>query len=136
MTEHHTERETVEETKERLQKIESMIRGQRVGEIHDREDNIVEQQSGDIDSLLQERGSRYGKFSDHAYVTQALKQTIYGCMDSRSEGIFNSSQKESLDMIAHKIGRIVCGDPNYIDSWDDIAGYAKLVADQLRNIDR
>ena len=34
-------------------------------------------------------------------------------------------------MIAHKLGRIVNGDPNYADSWDDIAGYAKLVSDEL-----
>jgi hypothetical protein len=34
-------------------------------------------------------------------------------------------------MIAHKIGRIVNGDPRYADSWVDIAGYAKLVADRL-----
>jgi hypothetical protein len=38
-------------------------------------------------------------------------------------------------MIAHKIGRIINGDPDYIDSWDDIAGYAKLVADRLRSDD-
>jgi hypothetical protein len=34
-------------------------------------------------------------------------------------------------MIAHKIGRILNGDPNYADSWIDIAGYAQLVADRL-----
>ena len=34
-------------------------------------------------------------------------------------------------MIFHKIGRIVNGDPNYADSWHDIAGYAKLVEDRL-----
>ena len=34
-------------------------------------------------------------------------------------------------MICHKIGRIVNGDPDYADSWIDIAGYAKLVADRL-----
>jgi hypothetical protein len=34
-------------------------------------------------------------------------------------------------MICHKLGRIVNGDPNYADSWIDIAGYAKLVADRL-----
>jgi len=34
-------------------------------------------------------------------------------------------------MICHKIGRIVNGDPNYYDSWADIAGYAKLVSDRL-----
>lgn len=40
-------------------------------------------------------------------------------------------QVEALEMIAHKIGRILNGDPNYDDSWVDIAGYAKLVADRL-----
>lgn len=41
-------------------------------------------------------------------------------------------QYEALDMIAHKIARIINGDPDYADSWDDIAGYAKLVADRLQ----
>lgn len=34
-------------------------------------------------------------------------------------------------MVAHKIGRILNGDPNYHDSWHDIIGYTKLVADEL-----
>jgi hypothetical protein len=34
-------------------------------------------------------------------------------------------------MVVHKIGRILNGDPHYADSWVDIAGYAKLVADRL-----
>jgi hypothetical protein len=33
-----------------------------------------------------------------------------------------------LEMIAHKIGRVLAGDPNHADHWDDIAGYARLVA--------
>ena len=40
-------------------------------------------------------------------------------------------QRESLEMVAHKIGRILNGDPDYHDSWRDIVGYAKLVADRL-----
>ena len=35
-------------------------------------------------------------------------------------------QQEALEMICHKLGRIANGDPNYADSWIDIAGYAKL----------
>lgn len=34
-------------------------------------------------------------------------------------------------MIAHKLARIMNGDPNYIDNWTDIAGYAQLVVDIL-----
>jgi hypothetical protein len=40
-------------------------------------------------------------------------------------------QQEALEMIAHKVGRILNGDPNYHDSWHDIVGYTKLVADRL-----
>jgi hypothetical protein len=36
-------------------------------------------------------------------------------------------QAESLDMIANKLSRILNGNPHYIDSWTDIAGYATLV---------
>lgn len=43
---------------------------------------------------------------------------------------------EALEMIAHKVGRILNGDPAYSDSWVDIAGYAKLVADRLDGVRR
>lgn len=45
-------------------------------------------------------------------------------------------QQEALDMICHKIGRIINGDPDYADSWHDIAGYAQLVADRLNGVER
>lgn len=43
-------------------------------------------------------------------------------------------QIECLEMIAHKVGRILNGDPHYHDSWLDVAGYATLVADRLQGI--
>lgn len=45
-----------------------------------------------------------------------------------------ASQKEALDMIQHKIGRILNGDPTYDDNWKDIAGYATLVAEELNGV--
>ena len=87
----------------------------------------------DIDSVLDERGKRYGKFSDHAFVTQAIKASLF---NSNQDLILDCDQKEALEMIAHKLGRIVNGDPNYADSWVDIAGYAKLVADRLNGVSR
>ena len=83
--------------------------------------------TNDVDAVLSERGARYGKFTDHARITQSLKTIIDEC----DNGKLSWSQRESLDMIAHKIGRILNGDPNYADSWVDIAGYAKLIADEL-----
>jgi hypothetical protein len=41
-------------------------------------------------------------------------------------------QRESLDMIATKIARIVCGDPDELDSWVDIGGYAELVIKDIK----
>jgi len=88
-----------------------------------------------ITDTLQERGQRYGKFTGHAEITQALKYTIDSFIDARAKHLA-SDQLEALDMICHKIGRIINGDPDYADSWHDIAGYAQLVADRLNGVER
>ena len=92
---------------------------------------MSEQQTQTTDQVLAERGSRYGEFTGHARVTQRLKLVIYEELVARSKGL-DADQQEALDMICHKIGRIVNGDPNYDDSWVDIAGYAQLVVKRLR----
>ena len=81
-----------------------------------------------IDKVLAERGSRYGEFSAHAMITQNIKRAMY---DSPNWRTLSYDKKEALEMIAHKIGRILNGDPNYADSWTDIVGYAKLVEKTL-----
>lgn len=81
-----------------------------------------------IDATLAERGSRYGDFGKHAEVTQAIKTALFDCRHRESLPPY---MVEALEMIAHKMGRIVNGDPHYHDSWHDIVGYAKLVADRL-----
>lgn len=83
-----------------------------------------------LDKILDERGRRYGTFLGHANVTQQLKKVIDETVCRRGVGL-EADQYEALDMICHKIGRIVNGDPDYVDSWQDIAGYAQLVADRL-----
>lgn len=87
-----------------------------------------------ISSTLQERGQRYGEFPDHARITQNLKLEMQTHSGINGVGWMRLSktQKESLEMIAHKIGRILNGNPNYIDSWHDIAGYATLVEQELQ----
>lgn len=82
----------------------------------------------DINEVLTERGKRYGDFESHATITQAIK---YNIRQGESFTRMEDNMVEALDMIAHKIGRIVNGDPRYADSWADIAGYAQLVANHL-----
>lgn len=79
-------------------------------------------------ATLAERGKRYGSFVGHSEITQKLKLAM---SSHAGWGRLDADQKEALEMVAHKIGRILNGDPNYADSWHDIAGYAKLVDDRL-----
>lgn len=80
------------------------------------------------DEILAERGQRYGDFDKHADITQSLKKAMASTPGWQR---LAPDQREALEMNAHKIGRILNGDPNYADSWEDIAGYAKLVANRL-----
>jgi len=80
----------------------------------------------DIDRTLVERGNRYGSYAEHARITQAIKAAM---ADSPNWATLAPDQRETLEMIAHKAGRILNGDPKYHDSWHDIVGYAKLSAD-------
>ena len=84
----------------------------------------------DIDKTLAERGTRYGTFAGHAEVTQGLKRYMATELAKRNK-VLADDQWEALEMIAHKIARIINGDADYSDSWVDVAGYAKLVADRL-----
>lgn len=81
-----------------------------------------------IDDTLAERGSRYGDFEGHALITQTLKNTMVLTPKWHTLAL---DQREALDMVMHKVGRILNGDPNYIDSWTDIIGYTRLVEKRL-----
>jgi hypothetical protein len=89
-----------------------------------------------IDEILEARKETHGEYRDHAQYAQLLKEVINIAAayhrPERKQMKLSHIQLESLDMIAHKIGRILAGNPNEPDHWDDIAGYAKLVADRLR----
>ena len=83
----------------------------------------------DIEETLAERQKTYGSFKTHASITQHLKNVM-----RREPGWANLSpdKMQALEVISDKIGRILNGDPEFHDSWHDIVGYAKLVADTLK----
>lgn len=83
-----------------------------------------------IDATLAERGTRYGQFTGHARITQDMKRAMTA--SSKWEQLADD-QKEALEMVVHKIGRILNGDPDYQDSWTDIIGYTRLVEMRLAN---
>jgi len=86
------------------------------------------EESGTVDTTLEERGNRYGEFSDVAATTQNIKSVMHNGVSCEA---LTPVQWEALSMIASKIARIVNGDPDYADNWHDIAGYARLVEKEL-----
>lgn len=79
-------------------------------------------------STLAERGGRYGPWTEHARIAQNVKRAM---ADSPNWKTLPDDMRESLEMMAQKLGRILNGDPNYVDSWHDICGYIKLIEDRL-----
>lgn len=82
----------------------------------------------DITDLLNEREKTHGSYLENTSYIQEIKDIMRG---SRNWNSMQPHQKETLEMIAHKIGRILDGDPYFADHWIDISGYAKLTADRL-----
>lgn len=104
------------------------------GSIYDRDDSedIIsewhEPESSGVDATLSQRQKTHGEFSDHARIAQELK----GCLIP-VRGELPDMHREALDMICHKMARILAGNSNEPDHWHDIAGYATLVEKEVKN---
>jgi hypothetical protein len=83
----------------------------------------------DIKKTLSDRAAKYGDFRYHAELSVHFKKVMH---KGRSWPELYPYMQESLEMIQHKIARILNGDPKYLDSWVDIIGYAQLVVDRLK----
>jgi len=81
-----------------------------------------------IKDVLSERAKTHGSFSDTARVAQSIKGAMY-CVERR--GTVSYETRESLDMIATKIARIICGNEFEPDHWLDIEGYARLARENI-----
>lgn len=82
-----------------------------------------------VSQILDERKKTHGEYATHARMAQDLKNVV---RNSPNTSRLSDAQMEGLDMILHKVARILNGDPNHVDHWDDIAGYATLVSRELK----
>lgn len=82
----------------------------------------------DIRDILAERGQTHGHYPLHAYITQRMKELF---RQQENWARLTDAQREFLDMDAHKIGRILAGDPSHLDHYKDISGYAELCVQEL-----
>lgn len=82
-----------------------------------------------VEDILAERQHTHGDFTLQSAFAQQLKDSL---RHAAGYGRLSNGAREALEMICVKISRIVCGDCNHKDSWDDIAGYATLVSKTLK----
>jgi len=95
-----------------------------------REDESGSCHRSEIEEILEERGEEYGQFSEIARTAQTLKSVMLED-NPHNLGDMTDVMREALDLICSKLARIR-NNPNHLDSWVDIGGYAQLVVKSIR----
>lgn len=83
----------------------------------------------DIQTTLNERGSRYGEFIDNSTIAQEIKTIMRQSIKWEQ---LPADHKEALDQTATKISRWLTGDFTYKDNPHDIVGYMTKVLERMR----
>ena len=78
------------------------------------------------EDVLMEREKTHGSYTWTSKISQNIKDTLRTGLRWHE---MTPSQSEALDNIATKMARIVSGDPEFKDHWEDIEGYARLIND-------
>jgi len=78
----------------------------------------------DVKKTLEDREEKYGHYKTVGEISQGIKAVM---RTSPNYFIMPEYARESCDMIANKLARILNGNYYLNDSWHDISGYASLV---------
>jgi hypothetical protein len=82
-----------------------------------------------VQKIIKERQSTHGDYATMALTAESLKELIR----KRTSANVSKTQKYTLDMICVKIARIINGNPDTKDHWDDIAGYSTLASGEIED---
>lgn len=85
----------------------------------------------EVRDTIVERTRTHGNYTMVAKLSQDLKSVA---RTGKWDGL-TDDQKETLDMILHKVARVLSGDPNHPDHWHDIAGYATLTERRCQSVE-
>lgn len=83
-----------------------------------------------VTETLNEREGTHGLYAEVSSVSQMMKKAM---QIGVNWSYLRAEQRESLEMMANKVGRILSGNADFIDHWHDIAGYAMLIVKELEN---
>jgi len=84
-----------------------------------------------IEAILQSREKTHGSYLVQSAMSQRLKSLI---RTSPNWADMPEHMQESLEMIEHKIARVISGNAYEPDHWLDIIGYAALVVRELDQV--
>jgi hypothetical protein len=90
----------------------------------------VRMSDAQIIELIIDRQKTHGRYEVQSTMAQKMKGIF---QDAPNWDRLSAAQKESLHMIAAKIARILCGNPQCVDHWRDCCGYAQLIVDELED---
>ena len=78
-----------------------------------------------VENILTERQNTHGDYKEVAEMAQLFRKLMRKTVGWTD---MNDAQREALDSMATKFGRIGSGNPHFRDHWDDLAGYATLAS--------
>ena len=81
-----------------------------------------------VQETLADREKSYGSYPENCKLTQDVKDILRA--HPRWETM-SPDKKQSVEMIVYKMARIITGDHGHKDSWHDIAGFARLIEQNL-----
>ena len=87
----------------------------------------------ETNEILDAREGQYGKYQNVSQISQDIKKIM---QDSPNYRMMPAFMRESLDMIANKMARILNGNYYYDDSWRDISGYATLAVIEIEDMEK
>lgn len=87
----------------------------------------------EVYDILKDRETTYGQYSIVSQISQDIKKVM---KESPNYKVMPAFARESLDMIANKIARILNGNYYYDDSWRDISGYATLAVMEIEELEK
>jgi hypothetical protein len=87
------------------------------------------------DEVLQERGSVYGNFTDGSNLESEIMKLLAGNHFKQHGKPLSELERIFFSKIIMKLSRLSVT-PNHVDSWTDIAGYARLVEQHYEGIQK
>lgn len=81
-----------------------------------------------VKKILAQRQKTHGSFESHAAISQGLKAVMQA---SPNWNELTDVQREALEMMQHKVARLLNGDYTFLDHVVDIGGYNELMFNHM-----